>query len=257
VDVDFVRVGGVAGEGSAMAWAEVYGTRQEEFRPSILLRLRELLLTHALPAAFFGFLCGVKALLAIQALQSLLHVGSVAEAGTVVLRLADQTLGLLYFGLIAFCCVTRLPKQRGRGGRGTIAAALFASFAILLIGILPDRRPRPELEVAGSLLLALGMAYSIWALSSLGRSFSILPEARRLVTDGPYALSRHPLYLGEAVAALGLLLPMAGPVALAFAFAALSAQLLRMRWEESVLTSEFPEYRAYARRVPRYLPFIA
>ena len=62
--VDFVRVDGVAGEESAVAWAEVYGTRQEEFRPSILLRLRELLLTHALPAAFFGILCGVKALLA-------------------------------------------------------------------------------------------------------------------------------------------------------------------------------------------------
>src|ERR1700730_19455658 len=93
--VDFVRVDGVAGEESAVAWAEVYGTRQEEFRPSILLRLRELLLTHALPAAFFGFLCGVKALLAIQALQSLLHVGSVAEAGTGVPRSSAPSLGVL------------------------------------------------------------------------------------------------------------------------------------------------------------------
>jgi protein-S-isoprenylcysteine O-methyltransferase Ste14 len=240
-----------------LAWAEVYGTRQEEFHLSVALRLRELLLTHALPAAFFGFFCGVKALFAIHALQSLWNAGGVSESGTILLRLADQTLGLLYFGLIAFCCVTRLPKQRGRGGLGTVAATLFASFAIMLIGILPDRRPRPELEVAGSLLLALGMAYSIWALGYLRRSFSILPEARRLVTGGPYALSRHPLYLGEAIAAVGLLLPMAGPAALALALAALAAQLLRMRWEESVLTSEFPEYRAYARRVPRYLPFIA
>jgi protein-S-isoprenylcysteine O-methyltransferase Ste14 len=240
-----------------LAWAEVYGTTQQEFRPSVLHRVRELLLSHALPATFFGFFCGVKALFAMYALQSLLRVGSVAEFGSVLLKLTDQTLGLLYFGLIAFCCVIRLPKQRGRGGRGTVAAALFASFAILLIGILPDRRPRPELEVAGSLLLALGMAYSIWALSYLRRSFSILPEARRLVIGGPYALSRHPLYLGETLAAIGLLLPIAGPAALALAVAALAAQMLRMRWEESVLTSVFPEYRAYARRVPRYLPFVA
>jgi protein-S-isoprenylcysteine O-methyltransferase Ste14 len=137
-----------------------------------------------------------------------------------------------------------------------VAAALFASFSIMLIGLLPDRRWRPEVELAGSLLLAAGMAYSIWSLAFLRRSFSILPEARRLVTDGPYRLSRHPLYLGEGVAALGLLLPTAGPVAIALALAALAAQLLRMRWEESVLTREFPEYRDYARRVPRYFPFL-
>jgi protein-S-isoprenylcysteine O-methyltransferase Ste14 len=101
------------------------------------------------------------------------------------------------------------------------------------------------------------MAYSIWALVYLRRSFSILPEARRLVTRGPYGLSRHPLYLGESVAALGLLVTSAGPTAIALALAALGVQLFRMRWEESVLTREFPEYGAYARRVPRYLPFLA
>jgi protein-S-isoprenylcysteine O-methyltransferase Ste14 len=138
-----------------------------------------------------------------------------------------------------------------------VAASLFAAFAIMLIGVLPDRRSRPEMEVLGDVLLGVGMAYSIWALVYLRRSFSILPEARRLVTQGPYSLSRHPLYLGECVAAVGLLVTSAGPTAIALAVAALGVQLLRMRWEESVLTRQFPEYGAYARRVPRYLPFLA
>jgi protein-S-isoprenylcysteine O-methyltransferase Ste14 len=240
-----------------LAWAEVYGSRRpEQLHPSLFSRLGELLWAHALPAAFFGFFCGVKAMFAIHGLQELGNLRGSAELSAVLLKLTNQILGLLYFGLIAFCCAIRLPKQSGRRGPGTVAAALFASFSIMLIGLLPDRRSRPELEVAGSLLLAAGMAYSIWSLAYLKRSFSILPEARRLVTGGPYRLSRHPLYLGEGVAALGLLLPTAGPAGLVLALAALAAQLLRMRWEESVLTREFPEYGTYARRVPRYLPFL-
>jgi protein-S-isoprenylcysteine O-methyltransferase Ste14 len=239
-----------------LAWAEVYGSRPERLRPSPFSRLWVLLWANAVPAAFFGFFCGVKAMFALHGLQELGDLPGSAELSAALLKLTNQVLGLLYFGLIAFCYAIRLPKQSGRRGPGTVAAALFASFSIMLIGLLPDRRSRPELELAGSLLLAAGMAYSIWSLAYLRRSFSILPEARRLVIEGPYRLSRHPLYLGEGAAALGLLLPTAGPAGLVLALAALVAQLLRMRWEESVLTREFPEYEAYARRVPRYLPFL-
>jgi protein-S-isoprenylcysteine O-methyltransferase Ste14 len=217
--------------------------------------MRRLLASHLLPATFFGFFCGVQAMFAAGALASLERSAGTARAGYASLRLADQLLGLLYFGLLAFLCATRLPRRAGRRGMGTVAASFFAAFSILFIGVLPDRRPRPEVEILGSVLLAAGMAYSIWALLYLRRSFSILPEARRLVTGGPYGLSRHPLYLGEGVAALGLLIPTAGPIGVVLALGALGAQLLRMRWEEAVLRGQFPQYTAYARRVPRYLPF--
>jgi isoprenylcysteine carboxyl methyltransferase (ICMT) family protein YpbQ len=240
-----------------LAAVEVYRHGAQALRWPLLQRAGSLLLSNAVPAVFFGFFCGVKALFVVRALN---HLGSVTASHQVwypVIKLGDQVLGLLYFGLIAFLCVTRLPRRGGRRGVGTVAASLFAAFAIMLIGVLPDRRSRPEMEVLGDILLGLGMAYSMWALVYLRRSFSILPEARRLVTRGPYGLSRHPLYLGESVAALGLLITSAGPTAVALALAALGVQLLRMSWEESVLTREFPEYGAYACRVPRYLPFLA
>jgi protein-S-isoprenylcysteine O-methyltransferase Ste14 len=220
-------------------------------------RLRTLLLANGLPAVFFGFFCGVKAMFVLRALNELWRLPDGGRSVYPVLKLSDQALGLFYFGLIAFLCATRLPRRGGRRGLGTVAASLFAAFAIMLIGVLPDRGSRPQAEVLGNVLLGAGMAYSIWALLYLRRSFSILPEARRLVTHGPYALSRHPLYLGEGVAALGLLVTSAGPTAVLLAVAALGVQLLRMRWEESVLSDEFPEYAAYARHVPRYLPFLA
>jgi protein-S-isoprenylcysteine O-methyltransferase Ste14 len=240
-----------------VASVDVYRPGQHAPGWPLLQRLRALLLTNALPAVFFGFFCGVKAIFVLRALNDLGRLARGNQSLFPVLKLSDQLLGLLYFGLIAFLCATRLPRRGGRRGLGTVAASLFAAFAIMLVGVLPDRGSRPQAEVLGDLLLGAGMAYSIWALLYLRRSFSILPEARRLVTHGPYALSRHPLYLGEAVAALGLLATSAGLTAVLLAAAALGVQLVRMRWEESVLSGEFPEYAAYAHRVPRYLPFLA
>lgn len=239
-----------------MATVEVYRPRQPGAGWPLLQRLRGLLLTNAVPAVFFGFFCGVKTMFVLRALTLASQPAGHPSAAP-MLKLSDQLLGLFYFGLLAILCATRPPRRAGRRGIGTVAASLFAAFAIMLIGVLPDRGSRPQVELAGDVLLAAGMTYSIWALLYLRRSFSILPDARRLVTGGPYALSRHPLYLGEGIAALGLLATSAGPTAILLAVAAAGAQLLRMRWEESVLTAEFPEYAAYARRVPRYFPFLA
>jgi protein-S-isoprenylcysteine O-methyltransferase Ste14 len=75
------------------------------------------------------------------------------------------------------------------------------------------------------------------------------------VTGGPYRLSRHPVYLGEVATAIGVNLATAGwlsAVAIAYFIV---CELLRIRWEERILASTFPdEYPEYARRVPRYLP---
>ena len=72
---------------------------------------------------------------------------------------------------------------------------------------------------------------------------------------GPYSLSRHPVYLGEIVAAIGINLATAGwPGALAVLYF-IGCELLRIRWEERVLERAFPDdYPTYALRVPRYFP---
>jgi protein-S-isoprenylcysteine O-methyltransferase Ste14 len=104
--------------------------------------------------------------------------------------------------------------------------------------------------------LAVAVAGTVWMLASvlaLGTCFGILPEARGLVTRGPYRLVRHPLYLGEITVCAGLVIasPSGGNLLLGAIFGA--GQVVRMHLEEAELTAAFPEYTTYAARTPRLL----
>jgi protein-S-isoprenylcysteine O-methyltransferase Ste14 len=149
----------------------------------------------------------------------------------------------------------RLP-QRGTDHRlAVIFIAFSGTFAAIGASFLPGGSRRESLVLIGDLLAAAGLAYSVWGLAYLRRSFSIIPEARRLVTGGPYSLSRHPVYLGEIATALGVNLATGGWLSgLAIAYF-IVCEVLRMGWEERILAQAFPtEYPEYARRVTRYLP---
>jgi protein-S-isoprenylcysteine O-methyltransferase Ste14 len=110
------------------------------------------------------------------------------------------------------------------------------------------------LDILATVLTAGGTIASIVVLLWLGRSFSILPEARRLVTDGPYRHIRHPLYLVEEIGSLGVMLQFLQPWSLLLEVVNFGLQLWRMQREEIVLTTAFPEYAAYASGTARLIP---
>ncbi|HLB75907.1 MAG TPA: isoprenylcysteine carboxylmethyltransferase family protein, partial [Candidatus Dormibacteraeota bacterium] len=104
--------------------------------------------------------------------------------------------------------------------------------------------------------LACGMIWALYSLSYLRNRFSIVPEARGLETSGPYELVRHPIYLGEIIAGLGLVIPTLFSLhAIVFAVF-VGAQLVRTYFEERVLRSTYAEYAAYTRRTHRLIPFV-
>jgi len=103
-------------------------------------------------------------------------------------------------------------------------------------------------------LLLAGIIFAICALIFLGRSISLLPEARRLVTRGPYALVRHPLYLGEMVAIAGIALQHLSVWTLLLLVLVWALQFQRMKYEEQVLFQSFPEYADYMARTARLVP---
>ncbi len=81
-----------------------------------------------------------------------------------------------------------------------------------------------------------------------------MATARELVTQGPYKVIRHPLYGAEVVTIIGVAIGHWSPGAALLALAWLALQIRRAQNEERVLRARFPEYEAYARRVPMLLP---
>ena len=100
------------------------------------------------------------------------------------------------------------------------------------------------------------MAFASYAIAFLGRSFSLMPEARELVTGGPYSRLRHPLYVGEELAVIGAAVQFISPLALVLLALQICCQLYRMHCEESVLEKTFPAYGAYRARTARLIPGI-
>lgn len=127
--------------------------------------------------------------------------------------------------------------------------------AWLVVGTEPTwRRP------FSALLVAAGVLLGAWAVAAM-RLHRVTPwpepEAdAELVTRGPYAWIRHPMYAS-------LLLAGAGLVAHTFTAARMAALLLlvpvlclKMWIEEQALRVRFPEYAFYRLRTKRLVPFV-
>ena len=104
------------------------------------------------------------------------------------------------------------------------------------------------LNLIGFLLGFVGASFSIWSISHLKRSFGLRAAVRSLVTSGPYARIRHPLYLGEIIHILGIAILSGTPVGLyLFAFA-LALQIVRAKVEERKFLRTLPEYADYRKQ---------
>lgn len=121
--------------------------------------------------------------------------------------------------------------------------------------------PRTEAcAVAGVAMLAVGMAFTLWARVCLGRNWSAtvtIKEDHQLIRHGPYAITRHPIYTGliASVAGTGLALGGARHVLAVGLFA--FAYWQKSRLEEQCLAREFSaEYRRYQAEVPALIPFV-
>jgi protein-S-isoprenylcysteine O-methyltransferase Ste14 len=107
-------------------------------------------------------------------------------------------------------------------------------------------------QAAATALIFAGALGSAIVLARLGKSFSIMPEARKLVTSGPYAYARHPLYTVEFITLAGTAIQFAQPWATLLALGVVLLQVMRTMFEERVLSAAYPEYEDYRARVKRF-----
>jgi protein-S-isoprenylcysteine O-methyltransferase Ste14 len=167
-----------------------------------------------------------------------------------VMRLSTITFLLL---LAAATILRARPTGKARGLEPRISA-FAGAFLVYVIPLYPRRELSAPGELVSTLLVLFGSAAAVYTLLRLGRSFSLMAEARRLVTSGPYRLVRHPLYLAEELAIIGISMQFFS-LSTAFILAVqIVFQLRRMHNEEAVLAECFPEYAAYRQRTARLLP---
>ncbi len=171
-----------------------------------------------------------------------------------VLRLAGSVLVIAFYGVVIWCYLRRGPALATSGSVTAHAAALAATwmpFALPLLRGTPSGRPG---QVASDALLVVGLAWSVWALRALGRNVSVLAQARELASTGPYRWVRHPLYTGELVSSLGIVIAMNSVAAAACWVALCALQVYRAMREEQVLAETLPAYRAYRERTSALVP---
>lgn len=173
---------------------------------------------------------------------------------SLVLRTISEVSTLVFIALLVVMFTLRCIPQRGALGIYPRFAAVAGTFLSTGFVLLPPQELSSALYLISLLLILAGTVFATWAVFVLGRSISILPEARRLVTRGPYAFVRHPLYLGEMIGVAGVALQRLSPWALLLLALAWAFQFQRLIFEERVLSQSFPEYEDYMARTARLVP---
>jgi protein-S-isoprenylcysteine O-methyltransferase Ste14 len=117
---------------------------------------------------------------------------------------------------------------------------------------------RPWLRVIGTICLLLSTAFTLWARLVLGKmwSFSAVAKAsHQLRIDGPYRITRHPIYTGMLGMLFGTML-MSGLGLYIFIFLLVIVIFeVKLHQEERLMTETFGEqYVLYKRRVPQLIP---
>lgn len=128
-----------------------------------------------------------------------------------------------------------------------VFVVLLAAFATLAVLAAPG--PWTSLRIAGALLGVPCMALAFLAQYQLGKSFSITPQARALVTHGLYSRIRNPKYVFGLLGLLGIILYSQRLQWLWVFVLLVPLQVFRARKEAGVLSAKFGEaYLEYRRK---------
>jgi protein-S-isoprenylcysteine O-methyltransferase Ste14 len=207
-----------------------------------------------LPMLMWSTFVGLVTIVGLQQYvrQSGRELPDVVYILNIVMRLSV----IAYLVVIAATLLVRVrPAAKARGVEPRISA-LIGTFLLTVNVLFPRRELSPGADMVSTLLTLGGTIFAVVVLTQLRASFSIMAEARQIVTAGVYSVVRHPLYLAEEIAAIGVVMQFFSLWTAVILAVQIGFQLRRMQNEEVILTEIFPEYQAYRDRTARILPGI-
>jgi protein-S-isoprenylcysteine O-methyltransferase Ste14 len=203
--------------------------------------------TRTVPVVVFGALTIV----------AIVHIDH-GDPSSVALVGRSAYAALLVFQVVAFA--TQSPPKAKDGRAAVWLVTLVATFGMVVAPSLPALRSlwreTPTDDRAQAVLGVIGMLIAIPAMATLRRSFSLTPQARRLATGGLYRVVRHPLYLGETLNIVGLMLAVGSLTAVVAGLLVVVSQIIRATLEERLLRRTFPGYDRAFHGVAHLLPGI-
>ncbi len=150
------------------------------------------MVTRIVPSAFFLLVV----LLKFNELYAFISSQPVNEPASwkFLADLVSRSSTILFLGLASILFLIRLEPIKKAKGILPRVMAIAGTFFVALVTFFPRANLSMTQTVIASLLSLVGTGISVFALAHLGRSFSLMAEARRLVTTGPYRIVRHPLH---------------------------------------------------------------
>ncbi|MGH9642753.1 MAG: methyltransferase family protein [Terriglobales bacterium] len=162
----------------------------------------------------------------------------------------------------------RLSPPVARRGRWLSLVLLVAvvSVAVAMVRVLPASvwdavsYRSSWLGLLGLIMLTVSTGFTLWARWQLGTmwtSTAVVKTGHQLRTEGPYRVTRHPIYTGLLGMLIGTALLSGIGSWLTGVVAGVVIAQLKLRDEERILTEEFhDEYPSFRRRVPALIPFL-
>jgi protein-S-isoprenylcysteine O-methyltransferase Ste14 len=166
------------------------------------------------------------------------------------------------------------PLQPGKGLAQKLLRSIlfFVVTSVLYFGLcyllwiplpIPPSIPKPITLLLGSILFFCGLGLILWGRLTLGSLYNVSTSQgaalyldHQLITKGPFAFVRHPMYLGILLTGLGGIL-LYRTWTMVFFAANFLGLLVRARREEEALARQFgQEWLTYCQRVPAFFPRI-
>ena len=175
----------------------------------------------------------------------------------------------LVFWLLNMFSNKRTLVRRSAGTRLVYTVPFFLAFWLLFGGVFRHRQHpfallvlphSPALNIISLGLTALGLSLAIWARVVLGTNWSgtvTYKQDHELVTGGPYAYVRHPIYSAMLLMFLGTALAIGTAGALSGFPVLFVSFWIKYRQEEALMIEHFGnQYLAYMKRVSAVIPFV-